>query len=446
MRRASRLLALVGPVVVVLVLSKVHARYIASPPYDFTGSFRFAWALGYIVLLMVTTYGVGLPEVPRMARQAFTTSLLPSVASALGASAVELVVGDALLPRFVVLGSALVLLPWQYGLTLVARSGRERDEGRHRVFLVAAESEATRVADDLRLAPQRNAVLVASLAPSEARGDGESKWPLVDLVRRSNATVIVIDRLAQADDRVINQAAELHEGGVRVRTLVQFYEEWLGKLPLSELERSSLFFDIGELHRARYVRVKRLLDIVLGALGVLPLLLAVPFVLVGNLFGNRGPLLYRQARVGKNGTVFQILKFRTMRPTSSDVVLTEWTQKGDPRVTPFGRFLRSSHLDELPQVVNIVRGDLALVGPRPEQPRYVEELSEKLPFYRLRHLVRPGLTGWAQVMYGYAADEGDALEKLQYEFFYLQKQSLAFDGRILLRTIRSVAGGAGKGR
>ena len=446
MRRLSRLFALVGPVVVVLGLSKVHARYIAHPAYSFHGSFRFAWAIGYIVVLCVTTYGLGLPEVPRTTRQALTSSVLASLIGALAVSSVQLLAGDALLPRFVVLGSALVLLPYQFGLTLVARSGIERDAGRDQVFLVAAPSEAVRLTDDLRVAPQRNAVLVAALQPREARGDGETSWPLVDQVKASGATVIVIDRLAQADDRVINQAAELHEAGIRVRTLLQFYEDWLGKLPLSELERASLFFDIGELHRARYSRLKRLLDVVLSLVGLVVLALAVPFVLLGDLVGNRGPLLYRQARVGKGGTTFEILKFRTMRPTASGEPVDEWTQRDDPRVTPFGKFMRSTHLDELPQVINILRGDLATVGPRPEQPRYVAELSDKLPFYGLRHLVRPGLTGWAQVMYGYAGDHADALEKLQYEFFYLQRQSLAFDGRILLRTIRSVAGGEGKGR
>jgi len=110
----------------------------------------------------------------------------------------------------------------------------------------------------------------------------------------------------------------------------------------------------------------------------------------------------------------------------------------DPRITPFGAWLRRTHLDELPQMVNILRGDLSLVGPRPEQPAYVEELEAKIPFYRLRHLVRPGLTGWAQVKYPYGATDGDALEKLQYEFFYLRHQGLALDLRIVGRTVRSV--------
>ncbi|QXC61701.1 sugar transferase [Aquihabitans sp. G128] len=265
-------------------------------------------------------------------------------------------------------------------------------------------------------------------------------------------SVIVLDREALNDERVVAQAAALHEAGLRVRTLLQFYEEWLGKLPAAELERASLLFDIGELHRSRYGRFKRLLDLLWGAFLLVPLVVAVPFVLLANLVGNRGPMLYRQTRVGRGGVPFEILKFRTMvvRPdvpsAEGAVGASEWTAQDDPRITAFGKVLRASHLDELPQALNILRGDLSLVGPRPEQPRYVVELSEKLPFYGMRHLVRPGLTGWAQVKYGYAGNEDDALEKLQYEFFYLRHQGLRFDARVIGRTVRSVTGTMGGGR
>jgi lipopolysaccharide/colanic/teichoic acid biosynthesis glycosyltransferase len=204
----------------------------------------------------------------------------------------------------------------------------------------------------------------------------------------------------------------------------------------------SLLFDIGELHGGTYVRAKRVVDVVLGMAGGLVLLLLVPLVFVGNLVGNRGPLLYRQQRVGKGDQIFSIWKFRTMR--EAETADTPWTTDDDPRVTPFGRFLRKLHLDELPQVVNVIRGELSIVGPRPEQPRYVAELEEKLPFYRLRHLARPGITGWAQVKYGYAGSASDALEKLQYDFYYLQHQSLGLDLRIVGRTLRSVAGSDGR--
>jgi lipopolysaccharide/colanic/teichoic acid biosynthesis glycosyltransferase len=199
-------------------------------------------------------------------------------------------------------------------------------------------------------------------------------------------------------------------------------------------------FDIGEVHRQRYGRFKRVVDVAVALVGLVPLALVTPFVLVGNAVGNRGPLLFRQVRVGRNGVEFSILKFRSMVDDDSG----RWTDSADPRVTPFGRVLRRTHLDELPQVWNILRGDLSVVGPRPEQPKYVAELSEKLPFYNLRHLVRPGLTGWAQVKYGYASTETDALEKLQYEFYYLRHQRMSLDARIIARTVRHVVRGSGR--
>jgi lipopolysaccharide/colanic/teichoic acid biosynthesis glycosyltransferase len=262
-----------------------------------------------------------------------------------------------------------------------------------------------------------------------------------------SGSVVILDRSALLEPTVVSQAAGLHEAGIRIRSLSLFYEEWLGKLPLSELERASLFFDISELHGPRYVRVKRLLDVTFGLVGLVALIVAEPFVLLGNLLGNRGPLLYRQKRVGKNGATFEVLKFRTMREQGLDELAeTSWTQENDPRITPFGRLLRKTHIDELPQLWNVLFGDLSIVGPRPEQPHYVEELTQKLPFYGLRHLVRPGLTGWAQVKYGYAGDERDALEKLQYDFWYLRHQSLTLDVRVIGRTVRSVAGSQGAGR
>ena len=196
-------------------------------------------------------------------------------------------------------------------------------------------------------------------------------------------------------------------------------------------------FDIRELHQERYARVKRLLDVALSLVGTAVFALSLPFVLLGNLGANRGSLFYRQPRVGQNGRRFSILKFRTMRAAEYGAP-NEWTSEDDPRITPFGRFLRRTHLDELPQVLNILKGELSIVGPRPEQPHYVEELTAKIPFYDLRHLVRPGLTGWAQVKFGYAGDEGDALEKLQYDFYYLRHQSLGLDARICARTMREL--------
>ncbi len=438
MRRLARTLLYGGIVVAVLGLARLHAGVIADPTYDFTGTARFAWSLTYVALLAVTAYGVGLPDLPRGARSIVGSAVAAAGAAAIGISLVQLVAGDALLPRFVVFGSAAVLVPWYVVCAAVAVGGRARAEDRDRAVLVGDSADARSLTEELEHAPERPAQLVAVVHVDEAVSDVPRVRPLVERVVAEAATVVVLDRRAQADDGIVSQAAALHEVGVRMRTLSLFYEEWLGKLPISELERVSLMFDIGEVHRLRYGRIKRLFDVVIGAVGTLVFLVSVPVVAVVDVAFNRGPLLYRQERVGRHGRRFRILKFRTMRPVPEGTLDSEWTTEGDPRITPFGRVMRVTHVDELPQMLNILRGDLSLVGPRPEQPRYVEALAQELPFYDLRHLVRPGLTGWAQVKHGYAGDESDALEKLQYEFFYLRRQGLTLDLRIMGRTIRSV--------
>jgi lipopolysaccharide/colanic/teichoic acid biosynthesis glycosyltransferase len=438
MRRLARLAVNVGTGVCVLGLGEAHA---VAHGYAMTGTSRFAWSLGYVLALLVAAYGFGLPDVPRSRRRAVTAAVGAIAAATASISVPELFVGDALLPRAVVFGSALVLVPWFVLCARLAGDARSRAEERDRVVLIGDEDEGETLRAELDRAPERHAVVVATVAPEDAALVNPPRLPLVELARATHATVMVLSRRAQSDDDVVLQVARLHEAGVRVRTLSLFYEQWLGKLPVGELERVSLLFDVGEVHAPRYARVKRLFDLALAGAGTVVLALVTPLVVVANLVANRGPLLYRQPRVGRDGRPFSILKFRTMRTVAP---VGEPTAERDPRVTRFGRLLRGTHLDELPQMVNILRGELSVVGPRPEQPHLVTELSEKLPFYRLRHLVRPGLTGWAQVKYRYAGTEIEALEKLQYEFFYLRRQSLALDVRIVGRTLRSVMGRDGR--
>ncbi len=438
MRRAARVLLVLGTVGTVLGLSKAHA---VQHVYDYSGSPRFAWSIAYIVLLLVAAYGAGLPDITRSRRSALVAAVASTGTAAVGISLLQLLVGSALLPRFVVLAAPVVLVPLYLLCSAMAADGRARDQRRDRLVAVADLDEAFQLSDALDASPERPAVVVGVIVPALAASADPKVRPLIELVDEKAATAVVLDRVAQNDESIVAQAAILHERGVRIRTLSLCYDEWLGKLPLSELERVSLMFDIGEVHRAQYGRLKRIVDILAGVAGIGALVVVTPFVLVGNLFGNRGSLFYRQARVGKQGQAFQILKFRTMSP---DGRVSDWTSEQDPRITPFGAWLRRAHLDELPQAVNMLRGDLSIVGPRPEQPRYVEELTAKIPFYNLRHLVRPGLTGWAQVKYPYGATEADALEKLQYEFYYLRHQGLALDMRIIGRTVRSVIGREGR--
>jgi lipopolysaccharide/colanic/teichoic acid biosynthesis glycosyltransferase len=309
------------------------------------------------------------------------------------------------------------------------------------VVAVVGPEESERLQREIVRAPERTAHLSALIDPSAAEVAEGGESPLRRLVEEKRGTLLVLDRQAQAMDDIVTQAAQLHSSGVRIRTLSLFYDGWLGRLPISELERIALLFDINEIHHPVYARVKRFLDVVLATFGMLLFAIAVPFVVVLDLFGNRGPLFFRQVRVGKDGKPFTIVKFRTMTPGRDE---SDWTRPDDPRLNAVGAMLRRLHVDELPQMWNVLRRELSIVGPRPEQPRYVQQLSEKIPFYDLRHLVRPGITGWAQVKYPYGADELDALEKLQYEFYYLRHQSIAFDLRILGRTLRQVVGRQGR--
>lgn len=439
MRRAAAALQYAGILGAVFGLSKIHAL---AHSYDFTGSSRLGWAIAYALLLGLATYSVGLPDLATD-RSTVITAAGATAGAAFVMSFCQLVAGSALLPRFTIFGAAALLVPWSVVVNRVDRTADERAEDRDRVVFVGTRGDAERFSGDLLRRPERPAQLVATLAPGDARPRRAGEEPLVDAVIASDATVLVLAIEAQDDPLVVAQASTLHEAGVRIRTLTTFYDEWLGKLPISELERVSLMFDIAELHQARYARVKRLFDVVVGGAGMIAFVAAVPVVMLANRRSNRGPLFYRQLRVGRHGAEFRILKFRTMLPHDGTVP-DSWTAEGDPRITPFGRWLRRTHVDELPQALNILRGELTVVGPRPEQPHYAKELSVKLPYYGLRHLVRPGLTGWAQVKYGYAGSERDALEKLQYEFYYLAHQSLRFDARVLARTLRSVLGSEGR--
>ncbi|HEX7167409.1 MAG TPA: sugar transferase [Acidimicrobiales bacterium] len=441
LRALPRLLVYLGCAGSVVGLSLIHA---ARNGYDYTDSYRFAWSIAYISILLVVTYGAGFPDIAGRGIRAAWQAVVTLAVAALAMSAVQLFVGDALLPRFVVFGAAVVLVPWLALCATFASGGRARAEDRARVLFVGGADEAEALRRELGGgSAERPAQVVAAVETDKARSERTDEQPLVDLAVQTRAGVVVLARSAQDDATIIHQAASLHERGIRVRTLSLFYEQWLGKLPLSELERVSLMFDISEVHRALYSRVTRAVDVLLSLVGMVVLVPITLVVIVGNLLGNRGPLFYTQPRVGKNGRVFEIVKFRTMRPATTGLV-NEWTTEDDPRITPFGALLRRAHIDESPQMLNIFKGDLSLVGPRPEQPHYVEELVSKLPFYDLRHLVRPGLTGWAQVKYGYAGSESDALEKLQYEFYYLRHQSLSLDALVLIRTLRSVIGRRGR--
>lgn len=226
--------------------------------------------------------------------------------------------------------------------------------------------------------------------------------------------------------------------GVRFDHLASVYEEYTGKIAVENLRPSWVIFSEGFRKTRLLTASKRLSDIVLSLVG---LLLAAPVMAVVALvvrYTSPGPVIYRQVRVGKDGRLITIFKFRSMRVDAEAGTGAVWAVTKDPRVTPVGRFLRRSRLDEIPQLLNVLRGDMSFVGPRPERPEFVAELTKQIPFYGQRHVVRPGVTGWAQVRHRYGASVEDSQEKLQYDLFYIKHLSMLFDLFILTETVKTV--------
>lgn len=438
----SRLAFGAGLVALVLASRLLYRNVVAPARYGVSDSPHLAWWAAFALLLVVSTYGVGLPELPSGRIEALWRSIAAVVISLLGVSMVQLATASPLIARSSLAFVAVLAPLWGLFAWNVAKDLERWVEQRDRILVISARpEEVAALRSELDRHPEVPAFIVGETSVTDARVDRTGRSPVLALAEELRPTVIVLDKSAQADETVVEQVRRLHELGVRVRTMALFYEGWLGKIPVTDLAQVSLLFDVGELHRARYARAKRLLDLVVGILGSVVFALVVPVVAVGNLFANRGPLFFRQTRVGKGGQPFDILKFRTMTVGTND---SAWTADDDTRITRLGGLMRKLHLDELPQMLNIVRGELSIVGPRPEQPRYVAELTEKIPFYPTRHITRPGLTGWAQVKYGYASSDSDALEKLQYDFYYLRRQSIVLDLQILSRTLREVVGGLGR--
>ena len=231
--------------------------------------------------------------------------------------------------------------------------------------------------------------------------------------------------------------------GVRFDHLASVYEQYTGKIAVENLRPSWMIFSDGFRKTIWLESVKRLSDVVFSLMG---LLVALPLMVVVALAiraSANGPVLYSQTRVGRNGLPFMIYKFRSMRVDAEATSGAVWSVENDPRVTRLGRFLRRTRLDELPQLWNVLRGDMSFVGPRPERPEFVANLEREIPYYGQRHVVRPGITGWAQVRHGYGATVEDAQEKLQFDLFYIMHMSFPFDVYIVLETVKTVLVRAG---
>ncbi|MFN0008892.1 MAG: TIGR03013 family XrtA/PEP-CTERM system glycosyltransferase [Planctomycetota bacterium] len=276
--------------------------------------------------------------------------------------------------------------------------------------------------------------------PHSGNGSAVSGRPktLLGLAQSLRVDILVVALEDRRAGLPIEELLQCRLAGIVVREQEALYERITGKIAVQALRPSYLIFNEGFSVHPWGDLLKRSVDIALSSIGILlswPLMLATAIAV---RLDSPGPILFRQERVGRDGLSFTLLKFRSMRADAEKTTGPVWASEDDPRITRSGRFIRRARLDELPQLWNVLAGQMSMVGPRPERPVFVEELAKKIPYFRQRHIVKPGLTGWAQISYRYGASFQDSVQKLQYDLFYIKNQSLLFDLSILFNTVKIV--------
>ena len=295
--------------------------------------------------------------------------------------------------------------------------------------------------------PHYNIVGFLSLGNTSALSEKVSKVKnlkvddLEKFVAKNSVSEIVIasQKTEGITVEIYNKLLLLLESGYSIREYTQVYEAITQRIPVQYVAQDFYrYFPFSRSNQNKLYQVLlRFFDILCSLIGIGIGIILLPFILLGNFYGNRGKLFYTQERVGINGEVFKILKLRTMvknAETNGAVFATT----NDARITKFGKFLRKSRIDEIPQVINILKGEMAVIGPRPERPFFVNEIAEVMPFYQTRHVIKPGLTGWAQVNYSYGDSIEDSLIKLQYDLYYIKHRSVFLDVNIVVKTISTV--------
>ena len=327
--------------------------------------------------------------------------------------------------------------------------------GQRRILIVGSGPEALAVEEIIEGQGPRGAIVVGFYpagAPDERQTDGPfgrapvfpSSLKLQAIIERFRVSEVVVAAREQRGGAIpIDDLLECRVGGVPVSDVSAFYERMRGEVPVDSLKASWLIYGAGFVQNPLRTLIKRIFDVI-AATALLLLALPVLIVSVVAIFVESGaPVFFTQERVGRGGRVFRCLKLRTMRLDAEKDGVARWATAKDVRVTTVGRILRKLRIDELPQLINVLNGDMSLVGPRPERPCFVEQLREEIRFYDLRHSIKPGVTGWAQIRFPYGSSVQDAQRKLQFDLFYVKNHSLVLDVLILAETVRVVLFGEG---
>jgi sugar transferase (PEP-CTERM system associated) len=314
---------------------------------------------------------------------------------------------------------------------------------RERVYVLGSGDRAQRLLEGLK----RQALGVEVVGWSgEVKGDLTREDFAIHLVSLAQERTVHRVIVAMSDRRgalPVEELLALRLGGLKVEEATSWLEKISGRIEVDQLYPSWLIFTEGFKLSAVSQILRRILNLTAAFVGLILSLPLLPLVALAVKLDSPGPALYRQKRVGRGGIPFHCYKFRTMRQDAEADTGATWATDSDPRITRVGRFLRSSRLDEIPQLWCVLKGDMQFVGPRPERPEFVEWLSKEIPYYGVRHVVRPGITGWAQVQYKYGNTLEDAREKLQYDLFYIKNASVGLDMLIMFQTVKIVVLGRG---
>ena len=315
---------------------------------------------------------------------------------------------------------------------------------RERVYVLGSDERAQRLVNGLR---RRTGLGVDVAGWSGTQGADLTRETvashLLDVVRAKKVHRVIVAMQDRREKLPVDELLDLRQEGVRVEEATNWLEKMSGKIEVEQLNPSWLIYAEGFRFSVPFRVARRLLNFTVALVGLVLSLPLLPFIVLAVKLGSPGPALYRQKRVGRGGKIFDCYKFRTMRQDAEADTGATWALDDDPRITRVGKFLRFARLDEIPQLWCVLKGDMHFVGPRPERPEFVEWLSKDIPYYKLRHMVRPGITGWAQVKYKYGNTKEDAIEKLQYDLFYIKNASSLLDLWIMFQTIKIVVLGRG---
>ncbi|MFY9676232.1 MAG: TIGR03013 family XrtA/PEP-CTERM system glycosyltransferase [Terriglobales bacterium] len=307
-----------------------------------------------------------------------------------------------------------------------------------RVYVLGTGERAQRLVAGLRQNPDIGVEVVSWTGKLEGAVTRESvAVHLLEIVKRQKVHRVIVAMPDRRNTIPMQELLDLRMEGVKIEEAASWLERISGKIEVENLYPSWMVFGDGFRRSAPFRLVRRVLSVSIAMVGLVLSLPLLPLIMLMISLDSPGPVFYRQRRVGKAGKTFDVIKFRTMRQ-DAEKSGPQWAGNNDPRVTRIGRFLRSSRLDEIPQLWCVLKGDMAFVGPRPERPEFVEWLSKEIPYYGVRHMVRPGLTGWAQVRYKYGSTVEDAREKLQYDLFYIKNASIGLDLLIMFQTVKTV--------